>query len=147
MKVSTRGRYGTRLLLDLALHQGKGSVLLKDIAQRQDIPLAYLKHLISPLIAAGLIHSSRGVKGGILLAKAPNRIKLDEVIQYLEGPISVVDCVDHPEKCDRSGSCATRDVWAEVGKAIGGVLESMTLQDLAERQKTKEPSKVEMYYI
>ncbi len=147
MKISTKGRYGTRLLLDLALHQGKEPVLLRDIAQRQQIPLAYLKHLVTPLIAGGLIHSSRGVKGGVSLARAPGQIKLDEVIQFLEGPIAVAECVDHPETCDRSGLCASRDVWAEVGKAMGGVLESTTLRDLAERQKAKEPAKADMYYI
>ncbi len=133
--------------MDLALHQGNELVLLKDIAQRQDIPLAYLKHLVSPLIAGGVIRSSLGIRGGVLLARAPSQIKLNEVIQFLEGPIAAVECVNHPETCNRSHFCAARDVWAEVGEAMGGVLESINLQDLADRQKVKEPSKADMYYI
>jgi len=147
MKVSTRGRYGTRLMLDLALHQGNEPVLLRDISQRQDIPLAYLKHIVSPLIAGGLIRSSRGVKGGILLTRAPGQIKMDEVIRFLEGPIAAVECVDHPETCHRSGYCAARDIWTEIGEAIDGVLESITLQDLADRQKAKSPDRADMYCI
>jgi Rrf2 family protein len=147
MKLSTKGRYGTRLLLDLALQEGKEPVLLKDIAKRQQIPLPYLKHLVTRLVASGLLHSSRGVNGGVSLARSPGQIKLDEVIQFLEGPISMVECVDHPERCKRSPSCATRDVWAKVGNAMKGVLESTTLQDLSEMQKAKEPAKAEMYYI
>ena len=147
MKLTTKGRYGTRLLLDLALREEKELVSLKDIAKRQQIPLAYLKHLVTPLVAGGLLHSSRGANGGVSLAKSPGQIKLGEVIQFLEGPISVVECVEHPEKCDRSGFCAARDIWADVGKAMRGVLESITLQDLVEMQKAKEPAKADMYYI
>ena len=147
MKLSTKGRYGIRLLLDLALHQSKEPVLLKDIARRQQMPLAYLKHLVAPLIAGGLLRSSRGIKGGVLLARAPEQIKLKEVIQLLEGSIALVECIDRPETCDRSGYCATRDIWGEMGKAMSDVLESTTLQDLVERQKAKEPAKAAMYYI
>lgn len=111
------------------------------------MPLAYLKHLVAPLIAGGLMRSSRGVKGGVLLAKAPRQIKLKEVIQLLEGSIALVECIDRPETCERSGFCATRDIWDEMGKAMSGVLESITLQDLVERQKAKEMTKTAMYYI
>jgi len=147
MKLSTRGRYATRALLDLALHHDEEPVLLKDIAQRQEISLSYLEHLITPLIAGGLVRSTRGAKGGISLAKPPEEIKLVEVIQLLEGSIAPVECVTNPEICPRSASCVTRDVWGEIKRAINGVLQSTTLQDLVERQKMKRQSGATMYHI
>lgn len=138
MKISTRGRYGTRLLLELALHQGEGLIPLKDIAQKQEIPLQYLEHVITPLITGGIIRSVRGAGGGITLAKAPENIRLSDVIKLLEGPIALVDCVNNPDICDRSSSCVTRDIWYEVKEAMNGVLESTTLQDLLERHRKKE---------
>ena len=146
MKLSTRGQYGTRLLLDLALHQTRGPVLLRDIASRQQIPLPYLKQLVAPLVGGGLLRSTRGAKGGLLLAKPTDQIRLREVIQLLEGPICPVECVNDPAVCERSPLCAPRDVWIELQKAIEGVLEATTLRDLMERQKEKEPVGV-MYNI
>ena len=147
MKLSTRGRYATRALLELALHQGEGPVPLKDIAQRQQISLQYLEHLITPLIAAGIIKSTRGARGGVWLAKPPQETKLSEVIQLLEGPIAPVECVNDPGICTRTEFCATRDIWGELKKAMNGVLESTTLQNLVERQKRKEQPEEVMYYI
>jgi Rrf2 family protein len=147
MKLSTRARYGTRALLDLAIHQDEAPVSLKDIAHRQQISLQYLEHLITPLINAGLVRSVRGPKGGVSLARKPEKIKMSEIMQLLEGSISVVECVDDPKLCDRSESCVTRDVWDEVNKAMNGVLEATTLANLVERQKTKKPAKDAMYYI
>jgi len=137
MKLSTRGRYGTRVLLDLALRDGKGPVPLKDIAQRQQISLLYLEHLIAPLIAGGIIRSMRGARGGIWLSKLQQEIKLSEVVRLLEGSLAPVDCVNDPKVCPRSDSCVTRDIWNEVKKAMEGVLESKTLQDLVDMQKRR----------
>lgn len=148
IKLSTRGRYGTRVLLDLALRQTKGEPIpLKEIAQRQEISLQYLEHLITPLIAAGMVKSSRGARGGVQLAKPPCEIELIEVVETLEGSIVPVDCIDSPEVCPRSKLCATRDIWAEVKEAIDKVLKSTTLQDLVECQKKKEQSGKSTYYI
>lgn len=147
MKLSTKGRYGTRALLDLALHGGKEPVLLRDIAQREQIPLKYLAHLVTPLIAAGIVRSTRGQKGGVWLAKLPQEIRLSEVIQLLEGSIAPVECIIKPEVCSRSKFCVTRDIWAELKKAMDGVLESTTLQDLVERHRKKEQLQLVMYYI
>ena len=147
MKLSTKGRYGVRALLDLALHQGEGLILLKDIARRQEVSLPYLEHLITPLIAAGLVKSTRGARGGVLLFKPPSEIKLSEVIQVLEGSIAPVDCINNPDVCHRSASCATRDVWSEMKEAMSQVLDSTTLQDLAERQRQKGQPENEMYHI
>ena len=147
MKLSTRARYGTRALLDLALHSGEGAVPLKDIARRQEISLPYLEHLITPLMAGGLVRSTRGARGGVLLLKHPRDIKLSEVLQLLEGSIAPVDCVNNPKICPRSDLCVTRDIWGDMKKVMDGVLESTTLQDLVERQKRKARSKETMYDI
>ncbi len=147
MKLSTRGRYGTRALLELALHYREGPVRLKDIAQSQQISLQYLEHLITPLVTAGIIRSTRGARGGVWLAKSPQQIKLSEVIGLLEGSIAPAECVNNPEICTRSELCVTRDIWGELKKAMNGVLESTTLQDLVERQKRKGRSEEVMYYI
>lgn len=147
MKISTRGKYATRALLDLALHHNEEPVLLKDIARRQQIPLSYLEHLITPLVAGGIVRSTRGAKGGISLAKSSEKIRLNEVIQLLEGSLDPSECVTNPEVCSRSESCVARDVWSELREAINGVLGSITLQDLVERQKTKQQCGVNMYHI
>jgi Rrf2 family cysteine metabolism transcriptional repressor len=144
MKLSTKGRYGTRALLDIALHQEEGPVPLKDVAQRQQISLPYLEHLITPLIEGGIIRSTRGVGGGVSLAKPSEKIRLSEVIGLLEGSIAPVKCIIDPAVCNRSEFCATRDIWCELKAAMDGVLQSTTLQDLMERQKTKGQP---MYYI
>ncbi len=147
MKLSTRARYGTRALLELALHYREGPVHLKDIAQRQQISLRYLEHLITPLIAAGIVRSTRGPRGGVSLVKPLEQVKLSEVIRLLEGSIAPVECVNNPEICTRSKLCVTRDIWVELKEAMDGVLGSKTLQDLVERQKGKEQSVEKMYYI
>jgi Rrf2 family cysteine metabolism transcriptional repressor len=147
MKISTRGRYGLRTLLDLALHQDDGLVLLKDIARRQEFSLPYLEHLIAPLIAAGLVKSTRGARGGVSLIKPPAEIKLGDAVQLLEGSIAPVDCINHPELCHRSAFCVTRDIWVQMKEAISYVLNSTTLQDLVERQKQKGQTETGMYYI
>jgi len=146
MRLSTRGRYGTRMLLDLALQPEK-PVVLKDIAQREQISLPYLERLIAPLIAGGIIRSARGIRGGVSLARAPEKISLGEVVPLLEGSITPVECIDNPEVCARSKFCVTRDIWGELKQAMEGVLQSTTLKDLVERQKRKEQTEELMYYI
>ncbi len=146
MKLSTRGRYGTRMLLDLALQHDR-PVALKDIAQRQQISLPYLERLIAPLIAGGIIRSARGVRGGVWLAQPPEQIKLSTVIQLLEGSVAPVECVNDPAICSRSELCVTRDIWTKIKRAINEVLESTTLQDLVEEQKRKERHEQVTYYI
>lgn len=147
MKFSTRGRYGLRALLDLALHQGEGLVPLRDIARRQEISLPYLQHLIAPLIAAGLVKSTRGARGGVLLVKPPSEVKLSEVVQALEGSIAPVECVDNPALCHRSALCVSRDVWSRMKEAMIQVLDSTTLQDLVDWQRHKGQAGTGMYYI
>lgn len=147
MKLSTRTRYGMRAMVDLTLHNSDQPVQLKDIAERQQISLAYLEHLIMLLTSAGIVKSTRGVHGGIRLAKSPEQIQLKEILEVLEGPLAPVDCLKDEKGCPRSGTCATRDIWNDMKKALEGVLESNTLQDLADRQKGKEVQQPTMYYI
>lgn len=147
MKLSTRGRYGTRALIELAMHDGDRSVSLKEIAANQELSLQYLEHLISPLIAGGLVKSTRGAKGGIRLAKPASEITLADVLGLLEGSNAPVECVDQPDACRRSKYCATRDVWTEVKESVDGILGSVTLEDIAQKQKRKMKTEEVMYYI
>lgn len=137
MRISTKGRYGTRVLLELALHQDEGLIPLKEIARKQDISLSYLEHLITPLVNAGIVKTSRGPRGGVSLIKQPQEIRLSEVILLFEGSVAPVECVINPDAYPRSGLCVAHEVWKRVQKAINGVLESTTMQDLVERQKNK----------
>lgn len=137
MKLSARARYGTRALLELAMNYDGGPVQLKEIAKRQGISLSYLEQLTGLVVAAGLVESHRGARGGLSLRRHPRDIKLSEIIRVLEGETTLVSCVSQPEACPRSGFCVTRDVWGELGSSMQKVLESTTLQDLAERQKRK----------
>ena len=135
MRLSTRGRYGTRFMLDLALHYGQGPLLLREISERQEISIKYLEQLIPPLKAAGLVKSTRGPHGGYQLARPPAEIVLLEIIRVLEGSTAVTECVDDPESCARAGQCVTREVWGEVSGKIEEVLEAVTLERMAERHR------------
>jgi Rrf2 family protein len=137
MKLSTRGRYGVRLMLELALHYGEGPIMLKDIAERQGISEKYLWQLINPLKTTGLVNSLRGAHGGYVLGKAPEAISLKEILQVLEGSLCLVDCVDNPSLCERSPSCISRDIWGEASKNMQQTLENTTLAAMVERQKEK----------
>jgi len=147
MKLSTRTRYGTRALLELALRRGEEPVFLKDIASQQQISLQYLEHLIAPLIAGGIIRTTKGPKGGVSLVKEPKDIRLSEITQLLEGSVAPVECVSNPDVCERSELCATRDIWTKLKDAMNDVLETTTLQDLVEKQKEKDRNDPSMYYI
>ncbi|MFC1953911.1 RrF2 family transcriptional regulator, partial [Chloroflexota bacterium] len=105
---------------------------------RQQLPLSYLEQLVSPLIAGGIIRSTKGPGGGISLNRPPENIKLSDVIRLLEGSIAPVHCIDDPDSCDRSDSCVTRDIWAEMKTVLDSYLDSTTLQDLVQRQKDKK---------
>lgn len=147
MKLSTKGRYATRAMLDLAIHLGEGPIQVKDISRRQEISERYLEQLFAPLKAAGLVRVVRGAHGGFALARMPSDIKLLEIIETMEGSISPVECVGNPDTCSRSRTCVTRDIWLELGMAMNEVLESTTLKDLVERQGQKEQHAEAMYHI
>ncbi len=140
MKLSSRSRYGLRAVLDLALEYGKGPLQIKAIASREDISNKYLEQLMTILKTSGLVRSFRGPKGGYMLAKSPNEVKLDEVFTVLEGPLVTVECLQHPEYCPRCAECITRQVWSDVQDAILGVLEAISLQDLVDRARAVDNS-------
>jgi len=140
MKLSTRTRYGIRAILELAEKDGSGPLRVKTIAQSQDISVKYLEQLMSILRSAGFVRSIRGSKGGYMLAKAPNQIKLSDVFDCLEGPVTTVECVEDKDYCARAADCVARQVWAQVQQAIKNVLQSITLQDLVDRAKDKKLS-------
>jgi len=138
MKLSTKGRYGTRAMLDLALHYGEGAILARDIAARQDISERYLEQLLISLKSAGMVRSTRGARGGFTLAAHPSQTRVSDIVKALEGSIAPVDCVDDPGACSRMQTCVTRDVWVDIRDAVHHVLSSLTLQDLVERHTEKE---------
>ena len=124
-------------MLELALRYGEGPVLLKDIAERQGISEKYLWQLINPLKTTGLVNSLRGAHGGYVLGKPPEAISLKAILQILEGPLCLVDCVDNPSLCERAPSCISRDIWGEASKNMQQTLEDTTLAAMVERQKEK----------
>lgn len=138
MKLTTNGRYGTRIMLELALQYEKGPVLLREIAERQEISRKYAHFLINYLKGAGLVRSIRGPKGGYVLAKPPSEISMDEIVQTLEGSISPVTCVDDPHFCSRMPACATYLVWEKLKEAMLGVLNSWTLENLVVAQGARK---------
>ena len=135
MKLSTRSRYGTRLMGDLAENYNKGPIQLSSIANRQDISLKYLEQLIIPLKKANFIKSVRGPKGGHLLAKPPGDISVGEIVKVLESEISLTKCIEKPEICDRTDTCPTRDIWKITTKAMYDKLNSVTLSEMINRNK------------
>lgn len=137
MKLSTRGRYGVRLMLELALHYGEGPVLLRDIAERQGISEKYLWQLINPLKTTGLINSLRGAHGGYVLGREPESISLKEILRILEGSLCLVDCVDDPALCERSPTCISREIWGEASRGMQQTLEATTLATMVAKQKEK----------
>jgi Rrf2 family iron-sulfur cluster assembly transcriptional regulator len=130
MKISTRGRYGTRMMLDLAAHHNQGPTPLREIAKRQDLSVKYLEQLIIPLKAAGYIRSVRGARGGYTLARKPDKISVGQIIKVLEGGLSLVDCVEDPRVCEREKNCPTRDIWLRMSDRLMEELSSLTLRDV-----------------
>ncbi len=147
MKLSTRGSYGTRAMLELALHADEGPMQLKEIARNQAVSERYLEQLVIALKVAGLVKSTRGAKGGFVLARHPSEIKLSDVVQVLEGSLAPMACIDEPGVCDRALNCVTRDLWTEMKVAMVGVLENTTLQDLVQRHRDKAQKPLSSYSI
>ena len=138
MKLSTRGRYGVRAMLELALNSGKGPVPLRDLASRQEISAKYLEQLLIPLKGAGLVKSVRGARGGYMLARDPEHISLYDIVRSLEGPLAPVECVQDPQYCDRVGGCTVHLVWGEMGTMLVDFLSGMTLADMVVKQREKD---------
>lgn len=137
MRISTRSRYGVRLMLALARNYGKGYVYLKDIARGEGMSEKYLSKITISLRGRGLINSSRGVRGGYILAKAPAEITLKEVVDVLEGDTPLVDCVRDKSVCARAAVCASRDVWVLLDGKISEVLNAINLEQLVRLNRDK----------
>ncbi len=135
MKVSTKGDYGVRALVELAHHYGEGPVQSATIASRQEVPEPYLDQLLTTLRRAGFIRSVRGPQGGHALIREPDDVKLSEVMVALEGSLAPSACVDDPESCTKSGGCVQRGVWEQVRDATQAILENVSIGDLAEKER------------
>ncbi|MBF0484884.1 MAG: Rrf2 family transcriptional regulator [Candidatus Omnitrophica bacterium] len=146
MKLSTKGRYSVRLMIDLAIHGGQGAVLLKDVSRRQDISEKYFGHFVPLLKSAGLINTTRGSRGGFSLARPASEITLKDIIVAAEGAIDLVGCVDNASQCRRSSGCAARDIWLEATRKIEKIFEGYTLAEAVERQKAKTEKKNHVIY-
>jgi Rrf2 family protein len=134
-------------MLVLASHYGEGPIELKEIAKRESISLKYLEQVINPLRAGGLVKAVRGSKGGYSLAKAPCEICLYDVVETLEGPLNLLECLGDSKACQKASSCVTRDIWKEVSDAISKIFYSVTLEDMVNRKRDKEMNHSPMYQI
>lgn len=140
MKVSTKGRYALRLMLDLALNNTGEYITIKSIAARQEISEKYLEQIISLLNRAGYVKSIRGAQGGYRLAKDPSEYTVGMILRLTEGDLVPTDCLDEDSsECKRTNHCVTREVWQELYEAICSVVDKITLQDLVNRQLSRIP--------
>ena len=145
MKISTKGRYALRLMLDLAENQKDGFVALKDIADRQDISKKYLEQIVPMLNKSGVLRTSRGFQGGYMLAKTPNKYTVGDILRITEGSLAPVACLDYePNTCEKCETCATLPVWQGLYKTITDYLDSITLQDIMDSDRAR---KTDEYYI
>jgi Rrf2 family cysteine metabolism transcriptional repressor len=145
MQISTRGRYGLRAMVDMALHATEGPMALRVIAERQGISESYLEQVFTGLRKAGLVRASRGSQGGYELSSPAGEITVGEILRALEGPIVPVHCVGD-SRCEREKYCITRSFWEELRDKINGFLDSTSLQDLSDRARMFVPEEP-MYYI
>jgi len=130
LRLSTKARYGLRALMSLARHYGEGPVIAKVIAREEDISENYLEQIMELLRRSGIVRSIRGAQGGFSLAKPPEDIKIKEIVDILEGPIHLIDCLSDPEICNRNKGCSARTFWKKLEENINKFLESHTLADL-----------------
>lgn len=138
MKISTKGRYALRMMLDLAQHQNDGFVALKDVAARQGISKKYLEQIVPVLNKSDILRTNRGFQGGYRLSKSPDKYTVGEILRLTEGSLSPVACLDQdPIECERSGDCATLPVWQGLYRVINEYLDGITLQDILDAQKEK----------
>lgn len=138
MKISTKGRYALRLMIDLAMNDNDEPIRLKDVADRQEISVKYLEQIISTLTKAGYLKSERGANGGYLLRREPSEYTVGMILRTTEGSLAPVSCVEEGEsQCERSDSCVTAIVWKKINNAINDVVDSITLQDLVDWQREK----------
>lgn len=138
MKISTKGRYALRMLLDLAEHQEEGYIALKDIAARQGISKKYLEQIVPIFNKSDILKTNRGYQGGYMLAQSPEKYTVGQILRLTEGSLSPVSCVDQdPIECERSVLCATLPMWQGLSRVINEYLDGITLQDLLDQQRER----------
>ena len=140
MKLSTRSRYGARILVDLARNSHQGPVQIGEISKRQDISVKYLEQLIRPLKQANLVNSVRGPKGGHLLAVKPEDITLGQIVRLFEGQSELVECISNPQKCSMSDDCQVRLAWGDATRVLYEKLDNTSIADLIEVKHSDEQS-------
>lgn len=134
MKISTKGRYALRMLLDLAINQTENYVALKDIAARQDISKKYLEQIVPMLNKSGLLKTNRGYQGGYMLTKSASQYTVGEILRVTEGSLAPVSCLDYePNECPRAQQCMTLGVWEGLYKTVSDYLDGITLQDIIDK--------------
>lgn len=139
MKISTKGRYALRMLLDLAEHGTDKFISLKDIAERQNISKKYLEQIVPVFNKSDILRTNRGFQGGYMLARTPDKYSVGEILRLTEGSLSPVACLDaEPIGCDRRADCATLPIWIGLDKVISSYLDSITLQDILDQQRTRQ---------
>lgn len=138
MKISTRGRYALRLMLDLAMASPEEFVTIKSIAERQEISEKYLEQIITSLSRSGFVKSARGAQGGYKLSKPAEEYTVGMILRLIEGNLVPVACMeDSPNQCPRSEQCATLDIWKQIDDAVNNVIDNVTLADLVKKQLEK----------
>ncbi len=137
MKISTKGRYALRLMLDLAEHQQDGYVALKDIAERQGISKKYLEQIVPLLNKSGVLRTTRGFQGGYMLAKSPDKYTVGDILRITEGSLAPVSCLEfEPNTCEKCEECITLPMWKELYKVITDYLDGVTLQDMLDKNSS-----------
>lgn len=138
MKISTRGRYALRLMLDLAMAPPEEFITIKSIAERQEISEKYLEQIITSLSRSGFVKSARGAQGGYKLAKPAKEYTVGMILRLIEGSMTPVACMDDsPNQCPRSEKCVTLDIWKQIDEAVNNVIDNITLADLVNKQNEK----------
>lgn len=137
MKLSTKGRYGVKAMVDLAINYGDEPVSIKSISERQNVSEYYLEQLFSPLRKANLVKSIRGAQGGYVLSRPPEEITVSDIMEVLEGPVEISDCIDDGS-CSNIDCCATRLLWVRIKDSIDSVLKSTTLSDMVTDYKNMQ---------
>jgi len=149
MKISFKGDYALKAVLDLALNYNNGKIQINDIAKRQDIPIKYLSQILLILKGAGYVQSRRGPHGGYWLAKSPRQITLGEIIRLMDGPTSPIGCVSRTgySKCNDEPFCPFRGIWIKVRDAINEIVDNTTFEDICEIVKNQNTESTFTYYI
>lgn len=148
MKVSTKGRYAIRLMLDIAQHSGEGNVSIKEVSERQGISVKYLEQIVNMLSKAGYLRSRRGSQGGYRMAKDPSEYTIGDILRVTEGEMAPVSCLEEEENtCPRVGICPTIGFWKGLYETINNYLDSITIADLLKEAEQKETEADYCYYI